>query len=579
MHVSDHDCDVLVVGSGAGGLSAALTASVLGLDVLVCEQADVLGGASAISGGEIWVPLNRQNGGATGDSDAETLEYLASVIGAPLDRPRAEAYVRNAAAALAFIEDHSEVAYEALPHVVDYFSVARGAKRGIRTLGALPFDGRRLGSYFSRIRSPLAVGMIFGGLSIGREDLPHLYNVTRSLRSAAHVARMLVRHARDRLGGYRRGTRMVMGNALIGRLVATLLERRVPMWLNTSVIELTKESDRVTGALVRTGSGTRHIACRRAIVLATGSFSGSPAMRQRYFVHVQAGKNHHSNVPSSSDGSGILLAATCGGALDEQVTQPGAWTPVSLVPMPDGSTSAYSHFGDRAKPGVIVVNRAGRRFANEALNYHDFLSAMFAECTGEHEVLAFVVTSHRHLRKYGLGRVPAFPGRIGPFLRSGYLQRGRTIAELARKIEVDVGALEQTISHFNRHAARGVDPDFHKGETAFEQAAGDPEVTPNPCVAPLDVGPWYAIRMIPGDIGTLLGLRVDPAARVLRADGGPIPGLYAVGTVAASIMRGTYPAAGAMLGPALTFGYLAAQDIAAGVAPTAGTRPTTLAAG
>ena len=571
MQDSTHECDILVIGSGAGGLSAALTASVLGLDVLVCEQADKFGGASAISGGEVWIPLNRQNGGSLHDSETEALAYLAGVIGPGIDRPRAEAYVRTAARAFAFIEDNSEVEYEPLPHVVDYFSRVPGAKNGVRTLGALPYDGRRLGRHFKDIRSPLAIGMIFGGMAIGREDLPHLLNMTRSLTSAMHVARMLSRHAWDRLSGYSRGTRMVMGNALVGRLVATMLDRKVPMWLNASVTELTMDGGRVTGAVVRQEGHTRRIACRRAVVIANGSFSGNPAMQQRYFAHVRAGKPHHSHVPASSDGSGITLAVACGGVVDEQVPQPGAWTPVSMVPLRDGSRSAFSHFGDRAKPGVIVVNRAGRRFVNEAVNYHDFLQAMFAECANDKAVEAFVVTSHRHLRKYGLGRVPAFPGRVGPFLRSGYLQRGRTVAELAQKIGVDPRTLEQTINSFNEQAARGVDPDFHKGETAFEQAAGDPEVIPNPCVAPLDDGPWYAIKMIPGDIGTLLGLRVDPSARVLDASGSPIPGLYAVGTVAASIMRGTYPGAGAMLGPALTFGYLAAQDIAAYAEATAAT--------
>lgn len=562
MQDSTHECDILVIGSGAGGLSAALTSSVLGMDVLVCEQSDKLGGASAISGGEVWIPLNRQSGGSSRDSEAEALTYLEGVIGSRLDRARAEAYVRNAANALAFIEDHSEVEYEALPHVVDYFSKVPGAKNGLRTLGALPYDGRRLGKHFEDIRSPLAIGMIFGGMAIGREDLPHLLNMTRSLTSAVHVARMLSRHAWDRLRGYSRGTRMVMGNALVGRLVATLLERKVPMWLSTSITEITTEAGRITGAVVRRESRAQHIACRRAVVLANGSFSGNAEMREKFFAHVRDGKPHHSHVPASSDGSGITLAAACGGVIDERGQEPGAWTPVSMVPLRDGSTAAFSHFGDRAKPGVIVVNKAGRRFANEALNYHDFLQAMFAECANDKTVQAFVVTSHRHLRKYGLGRVPAFPGRIGPFLRNGYLQRGRTIAELAQRIGVDASTLEQTITRFNEQAARGMDPEFHKGETVYEQAAGDPEVVPNPCVAPLDGGPWYAIKMIPGDIGTLLGLRVDSSARVLNASGTPIPKLYAVGTVASSIMSGTYPGAGAMLGPALTFGCLAAQDIA-----------------
>ena len=558
-----HTCDVLVVGSGAAGLSAALTASVLGLEVLLCEQAEVLGGASAISGGELWIPLNRQNGGAARDSEADALDYLSGVIGPTLDRPRAEAYVRHAASALAFLEDHSELEYEALPHVVDYFSTVAGAANGIRTLGAVPFDGRRLGERFREVRSPLPVGMIFGGMSIGREDLPHLINVTRSLRSAAHVARMLTRHARDRLGGYARGTRMVMGNALVGRLLATVFERKLPIWRGASVTRLVTGDRGVTGAMVQHAGEQREVHCRGAVVLANGSFSGNRTMRERYYPHVRAGRFHHSHVPASSDGSGITLALACGASVDEQVSEPGAWTPVSMVPTRDGSIAAFSHFGDRAKPGVIVVNRAGRRFANEAMNYHDFLQAMFRDCAGAPEVEAFVLTSHRHLRTYGLGRVPSFPGRIGPFLRNGYLQRGRTLAELARAIGVDAATLEQTVSRFNEHARRGVDPDFQKGGTVYERAAGDPQVTPNPCVAPLDAGPWYAIRMVPGDIGTLMGLRTDPAARVLDATGAPIPGLYAVGTVAASIMRGTYPAAGAMLGPSLTFAHLAVQDIAA----------------
>ena len=564
------EIDVLVIGSGAGGLAAALTASVEGLDVLVCEQADVLGGASAISGGEVWIPLSRQAGGGERDSEVEALAYLQAVVGPYLDQARAEAFVGNAAKAFAFIEEHSEVEYEALAHVVDYFTDLPGAKSGIRTLGAIPYDGRQLGRHFAKIRSPLAIGMIFGGMAIGREDFPHLLNMTRSPASALHVARMLARHAWDRLCGHSRGTRMVMGNALIGQLLTTLLEREVPIWRNAAVTALNMTAGRVSGATVRLADGTQELVCRRAVILANGSFSGNPKLREQYFPHVRAGKPHYSHVPSSSDGSGLVLGLACGGVIDERVSQPGAWTPVSLLPQPGGPTVAFSHFGDRAKPGVIVVNRAGRRFANEAMNYHDFVQAMFAECADDATVEAFVVTSHSHLRKYGLGRVPAFPGRIGPFLRSGYLQRGRDVAELARLIDVDAVTLQRTVAEFDAPAQRGEDPMFHKGETVFEQSAGDPEQKPNPCVAPLGAGPYYAIRMIPGDIASLLGLRVDPAARVLDAANSPVPGLYAVGTVASTLMGGTYPAAGTMLGPALTFGWLAVQDI---VAPAA-TRPS-----
>lgn len=560
------ECDVLIIGSGAAGLSAALTASVLGLEALVCEQSAMLGGASAISGGEVWIPLNRQSGSASGDTATAALQYLEEAIGSWLDRPRAEAFVAHAAEALAFIEDHSLVEYELLSYVVDYFSNRRGATHGMRTLGAVPFDGRRLGKHFNELRPPLAIGTILGGMSIGRDDLPHLLNVTRSLDSASYVARMLLRHASDRLRGYRRGTRMVMGAALMGRLLATLLERKVPIWRNACVTDITMTSGRASGAVVRVAGTERRVLGRRAVIIANGSFSGSAAMRTKYFPHVTAGQVHHSNVPSSSDGSGLALGERCGGVVDQQVAQPGAWTPVSLLTARDGSISAFSHFGDRAKPGVIVVNKAGRRFANESINYHDFMQAMLADCAGQAVTESFIITDHRHLRSYGLGRVPAFPGRIGPFLRCGYLLRGQTIRQLAERIGVVPDALVETINEFNAHARRGVDPVFHRGETKYQQAAGDPRQTPNPCLAPLDAGPFYAIKMIPGDIATLAGLRVDARSRVLDHAGAAVPGLYAVGTAARSVMGGAYPGAGAMLGPSITFGYLAAQDISRRIA-------------
>jgi len=564
MRSAPRECDVLVVGSGAAGLSTALTASVLGLDVVVCEHADVLGGTSALSGGEVWIPLNRHNGGGAADSLGEALEYLTSTIGPDLERPRAEAFVRYAAEALAFLEDNSEVAYEALPHVVDYRSDAPGAKNGIRTLGALPFDGRKLGNHFASIRPPLITGTIFGGMAIGREDFPHLYNVTRSIRSFMHVAKMLTRHARDRLTGHSRGTRMVMGNALIGRLVYSLLERRVRMLLGCKVTQLLVDADRVTGAEVVLDGATHHISCRRAVVLASGSFSGSAAMRQRHFAHVHAGQSHLTPLPPTNDGSGLDLGLACGGVIDDTIAEPAAWAPMSRVPLGGRGDGVFPHFGDRAKPGVIVVDSSGRRFVNEASDYHEFVRAMLEDARRRNrpDAQAYVVTSHGPLRKYGLGRVPAYPGRIGPFLRNGYLLRGDTIAELAARIGVDPDTLEHTIRQFNEHAARGEDPAFGKGGTHFERAAGDAMVQPNPCVAPLDRGPWYAIKMLPGDIGTMLGLRVDAQSRVLRADDSPIEGLHAVGTAASSLMRGTYPAAGVMLGPALTFGYLTARSIA-----------------
>jgi succinate dehydrogenase/fumarate reductase flavoprotein subunit len=556
------DCDVLVIGSGAAGLATAVTASVLGLDVILTEHAPHFGGASAISGGEVWIPLNRQAGGSANDSEQAAIDYLAAVIGDRFDRTRVETYVRNAAAALAFLEDNSHLEYELLETVVDYFTDIEGATKGLRSLGAVPFDGRRLGKHFKTIRSPLPASMIFGGMSLGRLDIPHFSRFTRSLPSLIHVCGMLANHLRDRLMGHHRGTRMVMGNALVGRLVLTLLEHGVAMWANTATLDLVSKNDRVMGALVAHPTGRRLVNARHAVVIATGSFSGSRQKQIEFMPHVRAGQQHRSHLPATNDGSGLDLVRTHGGNVDSALAQPAAFTPVSVIHRPDGTEWLTPHFGDRAKPGVIVVDDRGNRIANEATNYHDFVGEMLRHCSGKASAEYYLVTSHRHLRAYGLGRVPASPGRISPFLRNGYLLKGQTLNELAEKLGIEAVGLVRTVEAHDRYAAIGEDPDFKKGGTAFEQAAGDATNKPNPCVAPLGDGPFYAIRIIPGDIGTFAGISVDARGQVLTETGAKIPGLFAVGTAASSVMGGTYPGAGAMLGPALTFGYLAAKAIA-----------------
>jgi hypothetical protein len=219
----------------------------------------------------------------------------------------------------------------------------------------------------------------------------------------------------------------------------------------------------------------------------------------------------------------------------------------------------FPHFGDRAKPGVIAVDRRGRRFANEATSYHRFVPAMIAAADGDAEVEAFLLADHRAIRRYGLGVVPPFPGRIGPHLRSGYLTRGRSWPELAAQLGLPASALTDTIAHYNAAARRGLDPQFHKGEDVYARSSGDPAHTPNPNVGPLDTPPYYAVRLVPGDLGTFAGIATDVDGRVVRRDGSPVPGLYAIGSDAASAFGGAYPAAGINVGPALTFAYRTAR--------------------
>ena len=563
MQEPSRSCDVLVIGAGAGGLSAALSAAVLGLDVIVSEHSEHLGGATALSGGEIWIPGNRQSKSVGADSAEEVERYLARAIGGYLDQPRLEAYLAHAAEALAFLEDNGHLRYELLGHVGDYYSDFPGATEGLRTLGAIPFDGRQLGADFRRIRPPLPASTVFGGMALGREDIPHFTRAHRSLRSLLHVSGMLLRHCRDRIQGHSRGTRMVMGNALVGRLVLSLRERGVPLWTGMRTVELLQEQGRVSGALLEEHHGALcRIHARRGVILATGSFSGSPERRQAYYTHVREGITHLSPLPQTNDGSALELARARGGTLDHNLRQPAAFTPFSALPVAGGKTTCVPHFGDRGRPGVIVVNARGERFANETLNYHDFVEQMLATREAAADARWFLVTSRQHLRKYGLGRVPPFPARTGPFIRNGYLIEADSIATLATRLGIDANALAHTVREHDSHAARGADPAFNRGSTAFQRESGDPALLPNPCIAPLGRGPYYAIRLFPGDIGTFIGLRVDARARVLGEGGHPLPGLYAVGTVSSSVMGGGYPAAGIMLGPALTFGYLAAKAIA-----------------
>lgn len=559
-HEENLDCDLLIVGSGAAGLAAAVVGNARGLNVIVCERASALGGASALSGGEIWIPMSRQAAGKGEDSTDDALAYLKSAVGPNLDAARARAFVENCHRALAFLEDNSRLRYELLDEAVDYRNDLATARSGLRTLGAIPFDGRLLGPHFETIRRPLPISQLLGGMSVGRKDLPHLARVTRSIGSAIHVSRMLATYGVDRLVGRSRGTRLVMGNALVASLALTLIERRVPLLLGCDVSELRRDRGRVSGAVATSGDNTIRIDARRGVILATGGFSGSDSRRREFFAHVQAGAEHRSPLPPTNDGSALSLAIRCGGVIDPIPSDAGAWTPMSEVPLRDGSRVLFPHFGDRAKPGVIAVDSSGRRFANEAANYHDFGKQMLKVLAQRPGSRFYLMTTHGFLRKYGLGRVPPSPAPFRAYVERGYLIRGDSVRALAEQLDIAPASLEATVTTFDAAARSGSDPEFRKGESQFEVAAGDPMQLPNACVAPLGAGPFYAVRMFPGDIGTTTGLLVDERARVLDADRRSIPGLYAIGTASSSLMRDTYPAAGIMLGPALTTAYVAVLD-------------------
>ena len=366
-----------------------------------------------------------------------------------------------AAAMLDFVEANAPVRFTLSRTSLDYHQHLPGATTGARAFNPGILDGRVLGADFDRLRPPLATTMILGGMTLASSDLPHAFAMLRSPASFAHMAGLAVRHAADRLSGRSRGTRIANGNGLIGGLVSALAGRGVPLLTSAPVVALLREGGRVAGARLEGGAA---IHARKAVILAAGGFPGDAELRRAHFPHVAAGKAHHSLAPATNTGDGLRLALDAGAALDTRVAEPAAWTPVSLVPV-GRALVPFPHYVDRAKPGVIAVTRGGTRFTNEADPYHRFVPAMIAACADRPEVEAFVVADHRALRRYGLGAVPPAPGRIGPFLRSGYLMRGDSPADLAAAAGIDPAGLAATVASYNEAAARGEDPAFGRGST------------------------------------------------------------------------------------------------------------------
>jgi len=555
-------CDVLVAGSGAAAFAAALSARLAGRDVLMVEKEARFGGTTAYSAGVIWIPgsSHARRAGIFDGPDA-AMTYLEAIAGNRLDRARARMFVDNAATVLDVLEARTHVRYKLSPAWADYEPDLPGGSAGGRSLGPETFDGRRLGRQFDQLRAPIPSMTVLGGMMIGREDLPHIFRMTREAASALHVARMGARHLRDRLT-HGRGTRLVNGNALVAMLALSAKEHGIPLWLSSPLKRLVTRGGSVVGAVVQRAAGEVRIEARQGVILACGGFPGDGAMRARHYGHVAKGAEHQPLAPATNTGDGIKLAEAVGGAFNADVHHPAAWTPVSLLPQADGSTIPFPHFIDRGKPGVISVDRRGRRFVNEAKSYHVFVPALIEACRGDARIECWNVADARAIRRFGLGAAPPRPGRLAPFIASGYLVEGRSLAELAAKAGIDAAGLEATIAAFNTGAVRGEDAQFGRGGDAYQRFNGWAENHPNPSLAPLADPPFYAVRMIPGDIGTFAGLAVDATSRVLDRSGAPVGGLWAVGNDAKSVMGGTYPGGGITLGPALTFGWLAGRSIA-----------------
>jgi len=549
----DVEADLIVVGSGAAGLTAATVAARSGARVVLLEASNRIGGTTAISGGMVWLPANHKMAAAgVADSLDAARAYLAACV--PPGGPAAllETFLQQGDAALRWLEANTALQLQPVPIYPDYYPDRQGATRGARVLEPVPFDATALGRDFARLRAPLPEFTLFGGMMIARPDIPHLRRAGRSARSAWHVAKLLLRHARERLHAPR-GTTLVLGNALAARLFKSALDAGVELRTGAGVRRLLRAAGgRVAGVVLADGSELRST---RGVVLACGGISHDAALRSAH-VPPRAG-TLSATVRSPDDAaSGARLALDAGAHFGDSAAQQGFWVPASTFTRDDGSAGVYPHtVAERAKPGLMAVDDRGRRFVNEALSYHEFVLGQLRAGA----VPAWLVCDRTFLWRYGLGRVKPFTRRLQAHIDRGYLHRGATPEALAASAGIDAPGLTASLREFNAGARRGEDPAFGRGADIYQRHLGDAEQRPNPCVAPIETPPYYAVRVVPADLGMAAGLVTDERARVLGADGAPIAGLWACGNDMQSVMNGAYPGPGITLGPALVFGWIAGR--------------------
>jgi glycine/D-amino acid oxidase-like deaminating enzyme len=545
----DTEFDLVVAGAGCAGLSAALFGAIAGLKVLVLERTAWVGGTSALAAGALWIP-NTHLAQGSGDTPEKVANYLALATGSQTQAALRARFLALGPQAVRCLADHSAVQMRAFAHHPDYLSELPDASTCGRVLECLPFDGRLLGADFALVRPPIPEFTVLGGMMVDRVDINHLLNMTRSRVSFAHSARLLLRHAADRLR-HPRGTRLVMGNALVARLLHSLRQRRVPIWTEISSSTLVTRDGRVTGIEVEHAGRRLTLISRCGVVLAGGGFSDHPALRAQLIPP----EVKHSPRAGSSPGESLEQAIALGARMVRPTGSAAFWAPVSVRQRRDGSTAVFPHFVlDRAKPGTLVVDATGRRFLNESCSYHQFVERMLERRVSH----AWLVADRQALVKYGLGMVRPGGRGIGSFVEDGYLIEARTLEALAARLGMPAGALRFSVDRINAFAVSGQDTDFHRGTTAYQRNLGDSAVSPNPTLGPVVHAPFYAVRLEPGDIAASAGLVTDANAQVLRGED-PIPGLFAVGNDMQSIMGSAYPGPGINLGPAVVFAYAAVQ--------------------
>lgn len=555
--------DVVVVGAGGAGMSAALFAAIDGAKVLLVESTETVGGTTAWSAGTAWVPGTHHSATVNPqDTLADAARYLTNAIGDRTPEALRQAFLDHGAAAVKCVEENSDLQYRPYPKHPDYISDLEGSTLNGRALEPLPFDGRLLGDLFKLVRPPIPEFTVLGGMMVDRTDINHLLARTKKLDSFVYTAKILLRHVSDRIR-YPRGTRLVMGNALVARLLYSLSKRpKVSLLLQTTVENLIRTDAGIQSVVLSQNGQRRTVRVKGGVVLASGGFNRHPELRKTMLLGADT---QWCPAAPGHTGAAHDLARGLGAHYGTGGLSHSFWAPVSLRKRADGSTAVFPHFAmDRAKPGMLTVNQAGERFVNESTSYHLFGLAMQEANKASAAIPAYLICDAQALAKYGIGMVR--PGAktgdssTAEFLADGYLTMGNTVEELASKLGINAQNLQRSVQQMADYAETGVDPDFQRGETAYQRNIGDATWTgKNPNLGALAHAPYFAVKLFPGDIGAATGLVTDTAARVLNESGEPIPGLYAVGNDMHSIMGGVYAAPGITIGPGLVFAYMAAS--------------------
>ncbi len=554
----DREVDVLVVGSGAGAMVSALAAHDRGGRVLLIEKGAQYGGSSAMSGGGLWVPNNHlMPGVGVPDTPEDALAYLEATSSGFVAEDRLRAYLDMAPRMARFLCEKTRVELVAMPEYPDYYPNLPGYCPGGRSLEPTNLDARELGDEFLRMREAAVQSLIVGRIFMTIVEARTL--LCRSEGWVKLTLRLFGKYALDLPWRFksRRDRHLAMGNALVGMLRRSLMDRDIPLWLDVPARELLVEGGRVVGVRAEKGGRAVRIGATRGVVLAAGGFESNQAMREKYLPSPTRVEWTCAN--PNNTGDAINLGLSLGAAID--LMDDAWWGPTTVVP---GEDRARMLVIEKSLPGSILVNGQGQRFVNEALPYVDVVNAMYEKNEPDApSAPCHLIFDAQFRKKYPCG--PFLPGGQQPdwalsrALKRGYLKKAGTVSELAKLLGIDAAGLEASVAKLNQYARTGKDLDFQRGESVFDRYYGDENVRPNACLAPIETPPFYGMEAFPGELGTKGGLLTDAQARVLTEEGDPIAGLYATGNCSASVMGRTYPGPGATLGPATTFGFIAGR--------------------